>query len=585
MESREKLMKTINQIIHYVQAKINHSDVTIGKSPLSSENLMAFLALRSLKLFEVDKALREEGLISISDITPHVLYSLEKIKLNLGIDNINSFKQLVNPEYAHKTIESRTKKLFGSTQMSIMVTLDKDMLGNKALFKELLLAGMNIARINCAHDHPEIWEQLIKAIRLAEHDLKLKEPCKIYMDLAGPKVRVEKLTTANEQIKLTAEQENSCTNTKIGMLALDTNESIITENSFRLAVTGNNDFSLVTIGDQLTFIDAKSKKRKFTIIEILDSTKVKVKLNKQAIIHHNMSISTGELEWKVDLSKTEVEEIIVRKGDIIRIYRTKNARAAKRSMTITESKALINVKINDRIFINDGKICGVVCNVTSDFIDWKVVTIEKKMTKIKKRKGINLPDSFLHFNLPALTTTDIFHLPFICKHADLIGLSFVHHPEDIRKLISHINSVTTKTPGIIAKIETKEAIYHLSKIICEGLQYKAFGVMVARGDLAVEIGFELLSSIQENILSICEAAHVPVIWATGVLNHLTKTGIPSRTEMSDISLGMQAQCIMLNKGPFIVDSVQMLKRIFVKRDDRSHSRYDRFDRFITQYVF
>jgi pyruvate kinase len=87
------------------------------------------------------------------------------------------------------------------------------------------------------------------------------------------------------------------------------------------------------------------------------------------------------------------------------------------------------------------------------------------------------------------------------------------------------------------------------------------GVMIARGDLAVEIGFERLSEIQQEILWICEAAHVPVIWATQVLETMNKTGFATRSEISDASMGIMAECVMLNKGPFVVKTVETLADI------------------------
>jgi pyruvate kinase len=83
--------------------------------------------------------------------------------------------------------------------------------------------------------------------------------------------------------------------------------------------------------------------------------------------------------------------------------------------------------------------------------------------------------------------------------------------------------------------------------------------MVARGDLAIDIGFEQLSVVQEEILSMCRAAHIPVILATQVLDTLAKKGIPSRSELADLSIGSEFDCIMLNKGPFMREAVEFLK--------------------------
>jgi pyruvate kinase len=98
-----------------------------------------------------------------------------------------------------------------------------------------------------------------------------------------------------------------------------------------------------------------------------------------------------------------------------------------------------------------------------------------------------------------------------------------------------------------------------------------FGVMIARGDLAVEIGFERLSEIQEEILWISEAAHVPVIWATQVLETLNKSGLATRAEVTDASFASRAECVMLNKGTYVLDVLKSLKDI-LKRSAGHHSK-------------
>jgi len=97
-------------------------------------------------------------------------------------------------------------------------------------------------------------------------------------------------------------------------------------------------------------------------------------------------------------------------------------------------------------------------------------------------------------------------------------------------------------------------------------------VMVARGDLGVEVGFERLSEVQEEILWLCEAAHVPVIWATQVLEDMAKTGSPTRAEVSDAVMSGRADCVMLNKGPHIVEAVEFLGGILARTDERQSKK-------------
>jgi pyruvate kinase len=102
---------------------------------------------------------------------------------------------------------------------------------------------------------------------------------------------------------------------------------------------------------------------------------------------------------------------------------------------------------------------------------------------------------------------------------------------------------------------------NLPKLILAAMRMGSFGVMIARGDLAVECGYQRLAEVQEEILWICEAAHVPVIWATQVLETLAKKGMPSRSEITDAAMGERAECVMLNKGPYAVTTVSVLADI------------------------
>jgi pyruvate kinase len=98
------------------------------------------------------------------------------------------------------------------------------------------------------------------------------------------------------------------------------------------------------------------------------------------------------------------------------------------------------------------------------------------------------------------------------------------------------------------------------------------GVMIARGDLAIECGYQRMAEVQEEILWISEAAHVPVIWATQVLESLVKKGQPSRSEITDAAMGVRAECVMLNKGPFIVDAVKTLDDILCRMQDHQEKK-------------
>ena len=95
--------------------------------------------------------------------------------------------------------------------------------------------------------------------------------------------------------------------------------------------------------------------------------------------------------------------------------------------------------------------------------------------------------------------------------------------------------------------------------------------MIARGDLAAECGYQRLADVQKEILWMCEAAHVPVIWATQVLESLAKEGVASRSEITDAAAGVRAECVMLNNGPYIVKTVRALDDI-LRRMEGHHQK-------------
>ena len=152
-----------------------------------------------------------------------------------------------------------------------------------------------------------------------------------------------------------------------------------------------------------------------------------------------------------------------------------------------------------------------------------------------------------------MTEKDIADLPFVAANADLVGFSFVGDPATCRS--GTVIAWRSFGPRLGDRAQDRDAA---------GLRAPAgaaagrdaqprVGVMIARGDLAVEIGYERLAEVQEEILWICEAAHLPVIWATQVLETLAKSGLPSRAEITDAAMGERAECVMLNKGPHIVE--------------------------------
>ena len=216
-----------------------------------------------------------------------------------------------------------------------------------------------------------------------------------------------------------------------------------------------------------------------------------------------------------------------------------------------------------RIFIDDGKIELKVKSINGT----KIVTEVKKGGILNPRKGVNLPDSFL--TLPSLTDQDVEDLKFGVKHdVDYIALSFVRSRKDIMELKDHLEKLKSSI-GVIAKIEKPEALKDL-----RGIMEVCDAVLVARGDLGVEIELERVPVVQKEILNLGKSTKTPIIVATQMLETMTKSTVPTRAEVTDVFQAVKdgADVVMLSEetaiGDYPIEAVKVMKKI-IKESERT----------------
>ncbi|WP_010283295.1 pyruvate kinase [Bacillus timonensis] len=486
--NQDKLKEYLIKLRENAQTMIfnNSKNIVYNSTNQSKINLRAFSVLQKMVDPNLNNILLEKAFLPLSNGSPHIMYTLNKIINHLSKEESTpcSNKVFIDVNTAKSLKEERSDKLFGKTQNKkhIMVSLDRSMLETPETFTHLLQAGMTIARINCAHDNLTVWKKMIQTLRKAEekHNARCAgddSKCKIFIDLPGPKIRIGSITPSKNK---------------------------------------------------------KGKKESY----------IKIKKNDILRIYKN--------DKYIGIPKTDTEPA---------------------SVGVTLPKALRNVRINDRVYIDDGKIFGKVVLNTEEYIEIEIFLTRKKEETIYPENGINFPDSLVHLNVSTVSESDLSILKSMYKDIDLVGISYINHPKDIQMVKQQLELLTDEKKGIIAKIETKNAILSLSKIIMEGLNCSLFGVMIARGDLVIEIGLEQFLSAQEGILEICNAAHTPVIWATGVLENMNKKNIPSITELTDAQAGLRADCIMLNKGPYVPNSIEFLQKLNeINQDPQFHLR-------------
>jgi len=260
------------------------------------------------------------------------------------------------------------------------------------------------------------------------------------------------------------------------------------------------------------------------------------------------------------------------RGDIFRLaFDADGLNGGDTAFTITFPHIARRLQPGAPVLINDGKIGAQVVAIDDRGVALQVTTARAKGEKLKVEKGVNLPS--LELDIGPLTAKDLVDLDSVAAQADVVGFSFVQRPQDVDLLVEELAKRRGTQPPqpLLLKIETPLAVKNLPRLIVAAGGRHPVGVMIARGDLAMELGPERLSEVQEEILWLCEAAHVPVVWATQVLESLVKDGSPSRAEVTDAAMGQRAECVMLNKGPFLAEAVAFLSGI-LRRMDRHQAK-------------
>lgn len=258
-------------------------------------------------------------------------------------------------------------------------------------------------------------------------------------------------------------------------------------------------------------------------------------------------------------------------GDEIRLVEHDRIPAdCERAICCQETGIVAQLKTGAEVAIDDGRYAGHI--VRKGGACWiRLSRVYGAKPRIENDKGINFPHAKL--SIPLLTARDRELLPFIASHADLMGASFIRSAADVAELRAMLAKLPRR-PELILKIETPEAVLHLPELLLEAMQDRSCGVMIARGDLAVELGFTHLGDAQDKLLWLCEAAHVPVVWATQVLESLNKTGLATRSEITDAAQAFKAECVMLNKGGYLLETIATLQEVMQGTDSqRRKKRY------------
>jgi len=545
---------------------------------LSACNLLQYLALRRHEIRPLQEELARQGLSSLGRAEAHIAASLDAVRAVLyrlqggaprGVRGASpTFAQgpALLDHFATRLLGARP----GGRSVRIMVTVSGKE-ANGGLIRSLLQSGMNCMRINCAHDGREEWLALVEQLRGAEKELGLS--CRILMDLGGPKLRTGPVELGPPVLKWRPARN------RLGQVIRPVIVALVPRGlSPTASVSADAVLELpakfldeLRPNEKLKLKDARGVARRIVLTARHEGTWLAESnsttyLTDGTILRSKRTRSKAEV---IGLPRAE-QPIPLNAGDTLRL--TRSLRPGRPAIRDSSGRvlepAVIGCTLGDVfsqlrpgliVLIDDGKIEAVIRSADVDGVLLEITRTPPDGVKLRGDRGLNFPEARLR--LPALTPKDVEDLSFVAEHADMVGFSFVQREEDVVQLQEHLARLGKPQLGIVLKIETRRAFENLPTLLWTAMRSEAMGVMIALGDLAVECGYERLAEVQEEILWLCEAANLPVIWATQVLESLAKEGIPSRAEITDAAMSERAECVMLNKGPHILKAVVALDNI------------------------
>ncbi|OBH04623.1 pyruvate kinase [Mycobacterium sp. E1747] len=551
----------------------------------SARNLLHYWAIRQFDLRELQARLAEFGLSSLGRSEAHVQATLAAVRAAI-VAMANGTWHPPAPSAAPiklgpMILRKHTVELLGPRpahrMTRIMVTLPTQAASDPGLVRELVRRGMNIARINCAHDDVDAWRAMVGHVRNAAAEAGAT--CLVAMDLAGPKLRTGPLEPGPRVVKLRPRRD------QLGRVVAPARAWMTsTEEPADPPQPGMVVFTVPMRwladrrrGDVLVLRDARGSQRHLVLQDDTEplGRGFVVTTQQTTYLVTGTVLRAEDESAQVGLLAEKEQSLVLRAGSLLQLTRDCSPAPVDGDQPVarigcTLPEAFDHARPGDAVYFDDGKIGGRVVSVARDVLTVRIDRPEQGEARLKAGKGINMPDTDLPIS--AITDRDVSDLVAVIELADLVELSFVRNPADVERLLAELDRLGADRLGIVLKIETQRAFEHLPQLLLTAMRRPRVGVMIARGDLAVECGYERMAELQEEILWLCEAAHLPVIWATQVLEQLAKTGLPSRAEISDAAMSERAECVMLNKGPFLDDAVTVLDNIMRRMADHYYKK-------------
>ncbi len=584
-QSLDMLIAKLDTLLDdFTRAEAEHAAAIDAVAPVhrrGAVNLVQYTILRRHDRRELQNDLMDIGATSLATAEAHVQAKvhaarnvLAALRGDTGPWNLDTINTALDE--GDRILTANSDAVFGPMRPGrptrIMVTLPSEAAQDPELVVSLLNAGMDVARINCAHDGPAAWARMAANVRAAAGTAG--RTVLVSMDLPGPKLRtgpfIDGRSVARARV---TRDESGKVLAPAKMWLTPANHPTPPPTPRRpamrptLAVHVDEGWLAARLtGDVITVQDARGIQRTFVVAQVGDGgvlaeAQHNTYLEGGAKLHCEGSATVvGGIAPLARRLSLDTGDRLVLTADLTAVDLPAAGQVARIGCTLPEAVAAM--RPGDPVLFDDGAIAAVVESVATGEATVRITGTKPGGQRLGAEKGINLPDTVLP--LTALTVDDDAQLPFIAGHADIVAVSFVRTAADVAHVLDRLRVAGADDLGLVLKIETRQGFENLPAILLTAMRHPRVAVMIARGDLAVEIGFERLAEVPRQILGLCEAAHVPAIWATQVLETLAKTGQPTRAEITDAAAGQRAECVMLNKGPHITDAIRALDDILAR---------------------
>ncbi|WP_448852590.1 pyruvate kinase [Corynebacterium sp. 335C] len=571
----------------------------------SAENLLHYAHLRTLDIRALQNGLHDLGVTSLTTVESFTRGRLRLARrvlaslLGEGGADLEAVSSIIEADDdADRALEANAEALFGRERddvpARIMVTLPSEAADDPDLVLGFAEAGMDLARINCAHDGPEAWLRMIRHVRAAGD--AVGREILVNMDLAGPKIRTGDIvrgprvgrarTTRDDAGTVLTPSKLWLTARRVDLGGPDRPEpapappkDLPGRPALELAVDASW-LANLQVGSVISMHDNRDSKREFTVARVEDGGVLAEGIQNAYVAEgtllkhdYEKTRATGVERVERKLRFETGDELILTDEPVAADVPTAPGEVARVACSLPE--AVRALAPGDPVLFDDGAIAAEV--VAADDVDGGFRDVRLRVTRAKPggqnlaaHKGVNLPETELP--LPSLTDEDVEHLRFVVEHADVAAVSFIRTTADVDRVLETLEDIAAgherrgrddlaeraRTLGVVLKIETIPAFENLPGILVSAMRHENLGVMIARGDLAVELGFGRMGEVPGQILALAQAARLPVVLGTQVLESMAKSGLPSRAEITDASYALRAECVMLNKGPHITDAIRAL---------------------------